>query len=63
MNAVQLDLFGSDEVMLAEIQQTKRNLNKVRRGMFAQMSELQQLYIELKSDIERIETLLLRTKE
>lgn len=72
MTAQQLDLFlkDDDEIMLAEIQQTKKNLNTLRRGTFATMAELhkhisnlQKLYEELKDDLNRIESLLIQEKK
>ena len=71
MTSLQYDLFLKDDnLLLAEIQQIKQSRNKLRRGTFAVMGELQKQILalqemneQLKADIERIENLLLKAKE
>ena len=72
MTSLQYDLFHKDEnsLLLAEIQQVKKSKDKLRRSTFAVMGELQKQIValqemneQLKADIERIETLLLKAKE
>lgn len=57
MNAIQLDFFETDEVVLLryEVQSIKASTERVRRGIYSKHTELKKDYRELKERLELLE--------
>lgn len=61
----QLDFFKDDEMcrLESELHKTQASLNRVRKGTYARLNELQKLYNELHEEHEYFKRALCRGKD